>query len=445
MRHFLLLLCFILTACTPEISLKEHEMKDPLVIPEDAQPSPISFRTLRYEIPTGTTVASYGCDSFLRGLIDASGFAKQMGSADAKRVFTETLTAQGYDVAGQPEFVFDEIEDEMRVKYGISARITDIKMNICPGDSRFIKFGAAKEKGAAELTVIWTVFDYVNWKSVYKATTQGYSKTRFYNMEGTPLVLEEAFAMAAHNLGADHLFNDLLVNGVLPPVKPKTVYSESEHYAGKFSPDEKIVIHNSEISKTPTKGRFDKILETAVRVQTGGGHGSGYFITPQGHIITNAHVVGYSDWARITTKGRKRKIQAEVLRVDRPRDVALLRIIEIPDKMAISTLPIRTEIPKIGDDLYAIGAPLAKGHQDTVTRGIMSKYFYKKMEKQYYIQSDVSIHQGNSGGPLLDENGNIVGMSVAGYAIDDVGRGAGLNLFIPIEDALDKLDIELEE
>ncbi len=436
---WLFVFVFLLAACTPQLSIKEHDLQDAKLIPEDANPTPIGFRRLKYEIPTGTTVASYGCNGLFREIVEHGGFAKQMGGADAKRVFGDTLRSQGYDVTGDPGFVFDEVEEEMRAVFSIGARITDIKMNICA--RRPWLYGLSKERGAGEITVIWTVFDMLNWKTVYKTTTQGYSKANFYNMEGVPLVLEEAFAVAAHNFGADPFVHDLLINGKLPPQKYRTRVDPAEETPGKYKADEEVVIDNKTLSKEPAAKRFAPILKTAVRVQTQG-HGSGFFITKEGHILTNAHVVGYADRARIMMSGRRTKAIAEVLRVDRKRDVALLKLIDIPEGYEIHTLPIRNDIPEIGEQLYAIGAPLGKNMQDTVTKGIMSRYFYDKRRKQHYLQSDVTVHGGNSGGPLLDENGNIVGQAV--LARTDGGIAVELNFFNPIKDVLKELDIHLE-
>jgi S1-C subfamily serine protease len=68
---------------------------------------------------------------------------------------------------------------------------------------------------------------------------------------------------------------------------------------------------------------------------------------------------------------------------------------------------------------------------------------YDERRRQTFIQSDALIHGGNSGGPMFNEQGAVVGVSVLGF-VDEDGKGLpGLNWFIPIHDALDKLDIEI--
>ena len=102
----------------------------------------------------------------------------------------------------------------------------------------------------------------------------------------------------------------------------------------------------------------------------------------------------------------------------------------------------------MGEDVYAIGAPQDyRKMQDTVTKGIVSAHrsAMKFMgTRQNFIQSDVELHPGNSGGPVLDGNGNIIGIAV-GAQKDADGDGMGLNWFIPIDEALGKMNIELTD
>jgi S1-C subfamily serine protease len=155
--------------------------------------------------------------------------------------------------------------------------------------------------------------------------------------------------------------------------------------------------------------------------------------------------VGDALRTRIVTEGRKHKLSAEVLRVDKARNVALLKLEEIPENFTITTLPIRAEWPKVGEDVYAIGVPKDwKYMTDTLTKGIVSAH--RRNYKLYgirndFIQADVEIHKGSTGGPLLDNNGNIVGMAQGSYEEEDIKHGIGLNHFIPIGEVLERLDI----
>jgi S1-C subfamily serine protease len=97
----------------------------------------------------------------------------------------------------------------------------------------------------------------------------------------------------------------------------------------------------------------------------------------------------------------------------------------------------------IDDEVYAIGAPLEEEFSHTVTKGIVSSF---RMEKGLrFIQSDVTVHGGNKGGPLVSLQNGVVGICVSGHSFLDSNIAAGLNEFIPIEDAITMLNINNEE
>jgi S1-C subfamily serine protease len=170
-----------------------------------------------------------------------------------------------------------------------------------------------------------------------------------------------------------------------------------------------------------------------VTVFAGGGHGSGFFLTRDGYLLTNEHVVREAKYVKVRLI-TGREVVGEVLRTDSRGDVALIKV----EEAGMNALPIRTDEPAVGEDVYAIGTPLEPKLSTTVSRGIVSAY--RAEDGQKLIQSDVTILPGNSGGPLLDRNGNVVGIAVSGRVY---GRGmAGINFFIPITDALAALSLQ---
>jgi S1-C subfamily serine protease len=122
---------------------------------------------------------------------------------------------------------------------------------------------------------------------------------------------------------------------------------------------------------------------------------------------------------------------AEVVRVAKDRDVALIKT----NPRDREPLPIKRGVVTPGARVYAIGSPLGKEFQGTVSSGIISAT--RVMEGMRYIQSDVATTHGSSGGALLDENGAMIGITVSG-----VDRAQGLNFFIPIGDVMDFLSLE---
>lgn len=160
------------------------------------------------------------------------------------------------------------------------------------------------------------------------------------------------------------------------------------------------------------------------------GLGSGFIINQEGHVLTNAHVV--ADAEVVTVKlTDKREFKARVLGSDRYTDVALLKI----DASALPVVrigdPARTEP---GDWVAAIGAPF--GFENSVTAGIVSAKGRVLPNESYvpFIQSDVAVNPGNSGGPLFNMTGEVVGINSMIYS--RTGGFMGLSFAIPIDIAM---------
>jgi len=160
--------------------------------------------------------------------------------------------------------------------------------------------------------------------------------------------------------------------------------------------------------------------------------GSGVIFDANGWILTNHHVVGSARTVRVRWPDGTDQ-PAQVLRVDRARDIALIKADTPPGR----PLALKPASPAQGETVFAIGAPLDPSLQGTLTRGIVSAN--RVIDGQPFIQSDVAITHGNSGGPLLNERGEVVG--VAQSMIAENGASVSLNLFIPIGDALRALSL----
>ncbi|MGH1378484.1 MAG: S1C family serine protease [Alphaproteobacteria bacterium] len=443
-----------LAACT---NVKKVDYLPILDHPEDAHPAPIKFTKLKTKLPVGMEMGVYRHRCLLSFSDVGRNYLK--GNINQPLIndsFVEALDAQGYDLVSHlnVSFVEEAEAEDLRSEYKVSAKIIDAQIDVCETpDFSFnllnidpLFLGKGGFKGKLFLKIEWGVWDNLHRKTVYKTTTEGYVHSKNSNMEGVTLMVNEAFAMAAHNLGAQKEFHDLIFYGTKPP-QDWNRKKKRESRPRVFDPQERVVISNPPLSEVILTDHIERTQKAAVMVQAGSGHGSGYFISSEGHILTNAHVVGDAMRVRIVTAGRKDKLIAEVLRKNTPRDVALLKLEEIPHGMKIVTLPIKVEWPKVSSDIYALGAPQKTRLQDTVSKGIVSahrkgyKIFGTKMD---FIQGDVSIHGGNSGGPLLDGYGNLIGMSVAGYSYNDYNANDSLNLFIPIADALKYMNIILE-
>ena len=157
------------------------------------------------------------------------------------------------------------------------------------------------------------------------------------------------------------------------------------------------------------------------------GQGSGFIVSPDGMILTNAHVV--RDAKEVTVKlTDRREFIAKVLGSDLKTDVAVLKI----DAKNLPTVIFgNTADLKIGEWVLAIGSPF--GFENTVTAGVVSAKGRTLPDDSYvpFIQTDVAVNPGNSGGPLFNTRGEVIGINSQIYS--QTGGYQGLSFAVPIE------------
>jgi len=170
-----------------------------------------------------------------------------------------------------------------------------------------------------------------------------------------------------------------------------------------------------------------------VTILTGTGSGSGILVSDDGYMLTNAHVVGDDKEVRVRWSDRIETL-AQVVRVAKDRDIAIIKT-NARDRRPLA---LKRGMVNPGQRVYAIGSPNGEAFQGTVSSGVISAD--RIIDGLRYIQSDVSISPGSSGGALLDETGSVIGIAVSLYL--NGGQPAGLNMFIPIGDAMDFLSLE---
>lgn len=164
------------------------------------------------------------------------------------------------------------------------------------------------------------------------------------------------------------------------------------------------------------------------------GAGSGFVIDERGYILTNFHVVQQAQTVEVTL-GDKSRYQAKFVGGDARNDVALLKV-ELGGKK-LTALPLAdSSTLQVGQRVLAIGNPF--GFQSTLTTGIISALgrTVQTGEQTFIdeaIQTDAAINRGNSGGPLLDSHGQVIGINSAIFA--PTGTTAGIGFAIPINTA----------
>ena len=172
-----------------------------------------------------------------------------------------------------------------------------------------------------------------------------------------------------------------------------------------------------------------------VRVEHSSGLGSGFVIDSEGHILTNAHVVDGAQGDITVSFSNNEKVVAKVVGVDNATDVAVLKV-DVPSS-ALTVIPLGDSAGlKVGSGVVAIGNPF--GQDRTVTSGIISAVARSIQAPNGFsingaIQTDAAINHGNSGGPLLDMSGQVIGIN---SQIDTGGQAnsgsVGIGFAIPI-------------
>jgi serine protease Do len=163
------------------------------------------------------------------------------------------------------------------------------------------------------------------------------------------------------------------------------------------------------------------------------GMGSGVIVDKAGHILTNNHVIDDTDEIKVKLANGA-TYDAEIIGTDRRTDLAVVKIKgQLPPDLTPAVLG-QSEALRVGEWVLAIGAPF--GFEQTVTAGIISAKGRNRIGSdrdlyEDFIQTDASINRGNSGGPLMNLHGEVIGINTA--IISPVGQNAGIGFAIPID------------
>jgi S1-C subfamily serine protease len=332
--------------------------------------------------------------------------------ASFERAFDEELAKAGFKIEGG-ESLFDENAGSADLKVGVL--IDDIQGRYCVDCPNLLN-----RKGIPAtvlLTAHWEIYASLERRVVAKVTTSGGANFRT-KLQGSvlPPVLE-AFRENVRLLLASEDFRRLV-----------TAQGDASSAPASVTGPTPITFLGSQVGGTLTQA-----MASVAIVFAADGSGSGFLVSKDGYVLTNHHVVGGARYVKLKWSSGEETL-GEVIRSDRRRDVALVKT----DAKGRAPLALRTSAAQLGDPVFAIGTPLDDKLQNTLTKGIVSAH--RVYDGLPFIQSDVAVTRGNSGGPLLDEKGRVLGLTVSGRAPN--GAPVGLNFFIPIDDALRALALK---
>jgi S1-C subfamily serine protease len=217
----------------------------------------------------------------------------------------------------------------------------------------------------------------------------------------------------------------------------------------------KVTLDTSD-SGEPPEGRFAKVAaavaDSVVTIEATsdqeGSQGSGVVIDPRGYIVTNNHVISEaainpSQYKLRVVFNDGKEVPANLVGRDPKTDLAVLKVDNVDD-LSVAKMGDSDKL-RVGDEVIAAGAPL--GLRSTVTQGIISA-LHRPVPLSGDgsdtdtvidgVQTDASINHGNSGGPLIDMNSNVIGINTAGKSLSD--SASGLGFAIPVNEVKTVID-----
>ncbi|MCB5247215.1 MAG: trypsin-like peptidase domain-containing protein [Candidatus Cloacimonetes bacterium] len=405
----IMVLC-VLSACTSNRSVS-NLVNEPSPIRIENSAS-ITFTNLIIRIDPGTTIGfKYRSHYDYAGdILEEYRWVSNISIAaeDYKILALETLHTYGYNVLGGNDILFGRNEGA-KAEYQLGALLTDMYFNSYGKDGY--------RYNECFMSIEWQLFDVYNNSIVYKKVYNGDASV----ISGSGDVLRQAYLSSLYRLLSDSDFARIV------SISPKKNWLESSSYVKKIS-----IKQNSSVNQSEAVHDIESLKNTVIVIQSGNSLGSGVMVSDDGWALTAAHVVSGLDKIRVKLHSGL-QLFATVERIDEQQDVALIKI----EGLGFPFMTIGdTSVSKIGEVIYAIGSPMGESLSYSLTKGVISGF--RDIDDKKYIQIDASVNPGNSGGPLISEDGRLIGIvsqKIVGLAIE------GISFCVPIEALSERLSI----
>lgn len=324
------------------------------------------------------------------------------------RIFDEELEAAGFKTKMQSLF-----EESSATDLQVGVLIDDLKGRFCVDCPNIFQ----RDKVAAVVTMSahWEVYSTLRSAVVARVTTNTGATLRRKAPLSITGIVYDAFRENVRALLAADDFRQAVTG------------SPS---AGAGAPSSEPI---NFLAPTNAKRNIASSADAVAAIFAGDAFGSGFLISSDGYLLTNRHVVGDAKYVKVRWADKEETV-GEVIRADRRRDVAVVKV----NSGTRRALALSHAEPSLGANVFVIGTPLDAKLQGTVTKGVVSGK--RELNGLSYIQSDAVTNHGNSGGPLLNEDGAVIGIAVQIYEIG--GAPVGVSLFIPMDDALKVLGLK---
>ncbi|WP_309642803.1 trypsin-like peptidase domain-containing protein [Phenylobacterium sp.] len=338
-----------------------------------------------------------------------------------ERLFRDELAGLGFKVAGDPSNLFKDDEDN-GADLQVGLLITDVSLFACGGFTsrdRKLELADVPAVGSVQMSVEWQIYSPVESKVLAKIPTTVRLEFKDPRTQIVDAMLQAVVAGNVRALAASESFRTVVLSAGPSPLAMRGPTAAPS-----------IALPMAQVG--PARP-LSEASGSVVALFAGDGMGSGFLVSRDGHLLTNRHVVGGARFLKVKWADGVETV-GEVVRSDVGRDIALVKT----DARGRRPLDLRRDGVEAGETVFAIGTPLDRRLQGSLSQGVVSAN--RILEGYNFIQSDVLVNPGNSGGPLLDQKGAVVGVAVSG--IEQKGVMRGVNFFIPIDDALAFLSLK---
>ena len=411
MRNLGAFALFVILSGCGSTSVQQVTVKEAITITDPSEVKPIAITKVAAKMRRGSVVGELrqGWACIKHSDIKWRTGTVNLSSEELVDVFRDELDANGWPVVGSTDDLFAGY-DVSGAEVLVAARLNDLETQLCAPNAGFYNYDL---KGSMRMDVEWQVYSPARRQLIGTVTTSGSAELKNTSDDAAFELLSESFAVAANNLLASRDFLSLVE-------RSEGLIAVPDALTG-------AVIENKRPNFQTMEAAIASVKRSTVTIRIANAHGSGVVVGDGSYVFTNAHVVGDAQNVTLVTHGGI-EIPGRVQVVSKERDIALIRI----DALKLPAAHIEPSLPGSGARVFAIGSPLSEQMQGSVTSGIVSGT--RIMDGYEWIQSDTAISPGNSGGPLINDNGSVVAISTAGFQAG--GTQVGLNLFIPIADAL---------
>lgn len=363
-----------------------------------------SVRSARAQAAPANTKVAVGFSNLLARIDkDEIGFAKP----EYRVHILEALRHAGFNAVGAENLVFDK-DNSDKADFVLGGTVTELDC--------LLRFSSLR----CRIGIEWQLLDRERDEVVYQVLT------RFVGLglpqRSDPSVGKMLTLGALSRLMDRPRFKELLNE------KQLALPSETTYPAATF--------RSCDTKAQQLPGDFEAVADGTVVIKSRDGFGSGFFLGPDGLLMTAAHVVSTGS-AEVRLHDGK-TVQGRVIRISHKHDVALIALAGAgAGAAARSCLALDPSRQAPGTDVYAIGSPASEELAFSLSRGIVSGV--RTVADVPLIQTDASLSPGNSGGALVDQQGRVIGVvsrKIAGRAVE------GLGFAIPIQAALAALQLE---